>query len=211
LAAVVVFFSLLFASFMISSVSLPEVHGRKQPDATDRERQKRQFIGLDALKNALREQKDEGCGSLQKFEEWARTLQWHLFGPDYNHYDWWMFPIPERSNSYDMKFAVFEGEIAALKADEQYMRDYRRGLELLMASWGWDLYKSSPIQNPTASQIWNHWDIRLYKAGLSALAFREMEIFRSMEQFARSLISTGVQLEKKVKDLWNIRVTKSSS
>ncbi len=170
------------------------------------DRHVRQFVGLDEMKQSLRGKEGDGHGNLQKFEQWARDGNWLEFGPDKNHYDWWMFPIPEKSNTFDMKYAVFEKEIEELKRDSDYMRDYRRGLALLFASWGWDLKESKPLDVIQKGQGWNYWDIRLYKAALSARSFGEQQSYRSMEAFTRHLISAGVKIGNNVKDLWGIRV-----
>jgi hypothetical protein len=172
----------------------------------DLERHAKQFIGLEELKKNLRSKEGPGYGSLTKFEQWAREGNWAEFGPDKNHYDWWMFPIPEKSNSFDMKYAVFEKEIRELTADSEYMKDYRRGLSLLFQSWGWNLEESKCLEPLEKGQGWNYWDIRLYKAALSAKSFGELAFYTSMEQYALHLVKSGIKLDKKVKDLFGIRV-----
>lgn len=84
------------------------------------------FVGIARLKADQRRQPDE-------FERWAANGQWGRI--HHSHYDWWMFPIPAPSSD-GLKWTVYAGDIAELKADEAYVRDYLRGVALLMSSWG---------------------------------------------------------------------------
>ena len=60
-----------------------------------------QFVGLDTLKAAQREQ-------LAKFESAASRGRWKDIHHD--HYDWWMFPVDSPS-SHGLKWTVYAGDI----------------------------------------------------------------------------------------------------
>ncbi|KAL6067731.1 hypothetical protein QOT17_008627 [Balamuthia mandrillaris] len=97
---------------------------------------RKEFKGLPHLKAKQAEQ-------LQLFEEWAGNNDWRAF--HHNHFDWWMFPI-ELDSSYGYAYTVYAGDVAELQEDEAYMASYRRGVELLVRSWGWDIQKNEFIE-----------------------------------------------------------------
>jgi hypothetical protein len=101
-----------------------------------------EFAGLKALKAAHARQ-------IELFEAWAAAKEWAAFHS--NHYDWWTFPIDQPS-AYGFKWVVYEGDIARLIEDAEFMQTYRRGLELLAASWGWDLQAQGCISDPLPTQ-----------------------------------------------------------
>ena len=108
--------------------------------------QRPDFVGVEELKRLHREQ-------IELFEDWARSGQWELF--HLNHFDWWAFPINEES-SHGLRFTVYEEEISQLKEDPLFMENYRKGLALIAASWGWDIYRTEelPYQSLSYSQRW---------------------------------------------------------
>jgi hypothetical protein len=124
-----------------------------------------------------------------------------------------MFPIDEPS-SYGYAWTVYEGDIAELKKDREYIRGYLRGAELLTLSWGWDLNKREHILDPKPDQKWQHWPIRLYKASKSLNLFGFDAYFESMSLFARSLIFKGESMaygERDLGGLFKLRSKKSNS
>lgn len=149
------------------------------------------FVGLQRLKQKQREQ-------LEFFEDWASKEQWETFHG--SHYDWWMFPTDEPS-SYGFAYTVFEGDIAELKKDKNYIKNYLRGVELLALSWGWNLAKRQHIPNSGPNQKWQNWPIRLYKASRSLQIFGFEAEFESMSVYARELIQSGADMEYNGRDL----------
>ena len=147
------------------------------------------FVGIARLKAEQKRQ-------LADFERWAAQKSWARI--HHSHYDWWMFPIPAPSSD-GLKWTVYAGDIAELKADEAYQRDYLRGVELLMASWGWDLGAQDFLPDPHPDQRWQDWPVRLYKAAVSLQAFGFDAHFASVKKYALLLIERGVGME------WNRR------
>lgn len=143
-----------------------------------------EFVGIEELK---RKQKWQ----LDKFEEWAATGNWEMIHG--SHYDWWMFPISSPSK-FGFGWSVFEEEINELKKDENYIRNYLRGVELLALSWGWDAKKAGYIPDPTPSQCWHNWPIRLYKVARSLAIFGFNDYYQSMRKYAQDLIKQKVKM-----------------
>ena len=139
------------------------------------------FAGLEMLKQTHRSQIDE-------FEAWAVQNDWEKF--HYSHYDWWAFPIDQPS-AYGFKWVVYEGEIASLLRDASFMQRYKRGVELVAASWDWNLPARSFIANPQPGQSWHNWPIRLYKAAQSVRLFGLDDAFESLRAYAQYLINNG--------------------
>jgi len=59
------------------------------------------FIGYNKLKELMNNQ-------LIQFRNWSKTNNWKEFHD--SHYDWWTFPIPERS-SMGFQYSVYEDDI----------------------------------------------------------------------------------------------------
>ena len=153
-----------------------------------------EFAGLKALKVAHARQ-------IELFEAWAAAKDWAAFHS--NHYDWWAFPIDQPS-AYGFKWVVYEGEIAQLKDDAEFMQKFHLGLELLAASWGWDLQAQGCIPDPLPAQSWHNWPIRLYKAAYSARLFGENQAFESFKKYARLLKSAGESFVYNGRDLFQL-------
>lgn len=149
------------------------------------------FVGVAQLKASQRRQ-------LEDFERWAANGQWAQI--HHRHYDWWMFPIPAPSSD-GLKWTVYAGDIAELKADEAYVRDYLRGVALLMAAWGWDLGAQDFLPDPGPDQKWQDWPVRLYKAAVSVQAFGFDAPVASLKKYAPLLIGRGVGMEWNGKNL----------
>jgi len=124
-------------------------------------------------------------GNLTKFEQWASLGQWERFGQSHSHYDWWMFPIKEPGAHPDN--AVTDGDVQALQSDAEFMKNYRRGVELVALSWGWEINNCTWVPNPAPGQRWTRWGVRLAKIGISLLLFEETEYYESMKIFAKAL------------------------
>ena len=149
------------------------------------------FVGLERIKQAQ-------AGQLVEFEAWAAQNLWNCF--HLNHYDWWAFPINRRS-AYGLAWTVYEGEIDALKQDPRFLQSYLRGVQLVAASWGWDLDRAAPIPDPRPGQSWHHWPVRLFKAALSLQLFGYTEYFDSLKIYALDLIRQGEPMEYHRRDL----------
>lgn len=110
----------------------------------------------------------------------------------YAHYDWWMFPYGCHSGTYGDGYAIYQQEADVLKMDEKFIKRFLRGGELLMLSWGWNLYGGCYVQNPDPDQCWHNRPIRLYKCAKSLKLFDFKEEFASVRMFAMPLIELGL-------------------
>lgn len=149
------------------------------------------FIGFDELKKTHQAQ-------ITKFEQWATEDSWERFHS--SHYDWWVFPINHHS-SYGAKYVVYEGEVEALKGDAQFVERYKRGVELVSASWGWDLFLNAYFVQLKPGQSWHRWPVRLYKAALSVQLFGYHDLFDSLKLLAQDLMRKGEEMKYNSKDL----------
>jgi len=137
-----------------------------------------EFIGLEALKVAQANQ-------LKKLEEWVLNNDWQKF--QVSHFDWWMFPFSKPSQ-YGFAYTVYESEIQTLKQDPEFIKNYLRGVELVLLSWGWDLYKEEMVPEPALNQEWHNWPIRLYKCGMSLQEFGFETEFNSVRKYANIIL-----------------------
>jgi hypothetical protein len=142
------------------------------------------FRGIQAIKDMQRQ-------TLDMFQSAAARSAWMEIHD--HHYDWWMFPIDEPSR-LGVAWTVYEGDIAELKADPEYLRRYLLGVELLAAAWGWDLHQGRPLQAVQPGQCWQHWPIRLYKAAKSVKLFGYSAEFRSLQSLGQDLIRHGEKM-----------------
>lgn len=116
---------------------------------------------------------------LADFEQWAANDHWHLFSHQHSHYDWWVFPIDRPSQGQGTKYQMSKADIAALKQDVAFMRNYRRAVQLVVESWGWDLAHSVPCDHGA----WTGYGVRLGKMGQSLQLFGEEELFEKLRTF----------------------------
>ena len=149
------------------------------------------FAGIETIKTAQRDQ-------LALFETAASRGRWKDIHD--SHYDWWMFPIDSPSSDR-LKWSVYAGDIAALKQDPTFIRDYRRGVELLMEAWGWDLDNQEFLPDPAPVQKWQGHPVRLYKAAYSLWLFGDETQFASLRKYALTLIRRGEDFKWNGKDL----------
>ena len=140
------------------------------------------FAGLDGVKTQQRKQ-------LDRFERWAAKEDWGRFHG--SHYDWWMFPIDRDSGGQGAKWTVYAGDVEELKRDPDFVRDYLRGVELLMAAWGWDLSVVAPLPHPSPDQRWQRHPVRLFKAARSLRLFGFEAEFASLKGYAQILMDRG--------------------
>lgn len=144
----------------------------------------RSFVGIAELK---RKQAD----TLALFERRAAQGDWQAIHRD--HFDWWMFPIDETSQ-HGAAYVVYPGDIAELKQDPVYVRNYLRGVELLMLAWGWELAARRYVPQPQRGQAWSSWPIRLYKAARSLQLFGFADAFDSLKAFALDQLQRGASV-----------------
>lgn len=132
----------------------------------------------------------KNAAQLRTFEAYAAGGKWASFHHD--HYDWWAFPIDERS-SHGYAYTVFPAEVAALQARPEFMARIRRCAQLLALSWGWDLDASAPVPSPDVKhgQAWAHWPVRLYKAARCMQLFGLEAQFQSLRALALGLLKRG--------------------
>jgi len=149
------------------------------------------FVGIEKFKQTHNQQ-------IVKFEQWSLQDDWEQFHS--SHYDWWVFPVNRRS-SYGMKWVVYENEINQLKEDSSFLEQYRKGVELVSASWGWDVLNKTYILHPKPGQCWHHWPVRLYKAASSVRLFGYDELFESLKIYAHDLMRQGESISYNGKDL----------
>lgn len=152
---------------------------------------KEEFVGINQLKEKHKWQ-------LEKFENWAEEGEWINFHT--SHYDWWMFPI-KASSKYGYAYSVYQDEIDQLKSDKDFIKKYLRGVELLLLSWGWELYHEKFVDRFDVDQNWFNWPIRLHKCANSLEQFGFNNELSSVKKYAKYLINQGVSFEYNNKDL----------
>jgi hypothetical protein len=153
------------------------------------------FVGIQGMKDSLRKRNMAGDGDLNKFIAWAQAGDWKQFGPSYHHYDWWMFPIDRSSSGQGLKFTVYQQDIQALKADQEFLKDYRLGAILLIQSWGWDVKNKYNYAHPAPGQKWRNWDVRLGKLAHSLILFEQWELYDSLKAYVKQLTQNNISLE----------------
>ncbi len=99
---------------------------RKPPATSSKRNTHSDFVGIPGLKSKHELQ-------IRQFRRWARSKNWGEF--HHNHYDWWAFPIADRS-SHGTAYSVYDWEVDALKEDTEFMSNFKDGLKLLAESWG---------------------------------------------------------------------------
>jgi hypothetical protein len=139
-------------------------------------------IEADQIK--VKEIKAKQAEQLKSFVRWARAKQWKRIHNA--HYDWWMFPVERPSSGHGTKYAVSRAEVDALKADAEFMKNYRRGVALVVQAWGWDLAKNKAIRviDPkTTGQQWTGYGVRLAKMSDSLRLFGQMRLHKRLQLF----------------------------
>ena len=147
----------------------------------------------------LQKIKERHADQLQQFEDFARSGQWHLFRPEHSHYDWWAFPIIidfDNPSAKTREYAVTHEEIQELKKDPEYMTRYRRCIQLVVQSWGWDLEHDCAIPESERhpDQRWTGYGVRLGKMMKSIRFFEEKELFRKLQHFFEEKGRIGLTL-----------------
>jgi hypothetical protein len=152
------------------------------------------FVGIEQIKKDLRTRLASNDGDLEKFINWVETSDWKQFGPNYHHYDWWMFPI-DRGSSQGLRYTVFQEDIEQLKMDLSWLNNYRLGAILLIQSWGWDVKNKKNYIDLAPGQVWCNWGVRLGKLANSLILFEQWDLYDSLKSYVDHLIQSGVKLE----------------
>lgn len=125
--------------------------------------------------------KQKQAEQLTIFEKWAKAKDWQsIHGA---HYDWWMFPVDRPSAGHGDTYAVSRDDIESLKADATFMKNYKRGVAIVVEAWGWDLDKDKPISNPEKGQKWTGYGVRLAKMSDSLHLFGEADLHQKLRLF----------------------------
>ncbi len=83
------------------------------------------------------------ASQVEKFKKWVSSGDWESF--DYEHYDWWTFPIDKGSSQYGYMYDVTGEPLERLKKNESYLDSLRNAVILYAQSHGWDLMKREPL------------------------------------------------------------------
>jgi hypothetical protein len=128
---------------------------------------------------------------LREFEEWAASGQWDRFHSA--HYDWWMFPINRPSAGHGEDYNFSEAELESLRRDPEFMASYRRGVELVALSYGWDVQNGVAITGGSPAQCWRGYGVRLGKMADSLRLLQQDDYFANMQTFARQQVRGGLE------------------
>eukprot|EP01064_Diplonema_japonicum_P003693 TRINITY_DN1239_c0_g1_i2.p1 TRINITY_DN1239_c0_g1~~TRINITY_DN1239_c0_g1_i2.p1 ORF type:complete len:184 (+),score=41.90 TRINITY_DN1239_c0_g1_i2:68-619(+) len=144
----------------------------------------RRRAGISEMKAA--QMGNNGRNGLKTFREMAEKGQW---GRVHNgHFDWWMFPIEDGSQG---QYNVLEMDVKELQADQEYMKNYREAVALVVRAWGWDIDEASPVSPMVQGMGWTSWDVRLAKITRSLWLFEQADYLASIQKFARTLKPNG--------------------
>ena len=117
---------------------------------------------------------------LELFEKWEKANQWENINKA--HFDWWMFPIDRGSQGKGALYTMSKADIEELKKDTQFMENYRKGVVVVVRSWGWDLLQGKPVEGKTDAQIFTR-DVRLGKMANSLKLFGEKDYHDKLNIF----------------------------
>lgn len=136
------------------------------------------------------------------FTDWTKTKDWEKF--HFSHFDWWAFPIDEKSNTYGQQYAVPNEEIKILRQDKEFLERLDENLKNATTAYGWDLSLGSWI--PDAIRGKNQIpqslaQIRLYKMARSALIFGKCSHLKSLQKMYDNLTAFGWYNDSK-KGFW---------
>lgn len=144
------------------------------------------------------DQEQKGLGCLYKFRQWAEQGKWYQFDQFHNHYDWWMFPISNTTpNLQKFDYTVYSEDIKLLKADKEYIKNYREGVILVLTSWGWDVKAQTQLKHPDLKngQKWKGYTIRLQKLIRSLELFGQDDLLKSALKFEKDTLSISEKAE----------------
>eukprot|EP00659_Diplonema_papillatum_P015645 gene15645-23880_t len=99
-----------------------------------------------------------------------------------------MFPIDDGSRQ---EFNVFKEDVEELKADQEYLSNYRDAVRLALKAWGWDVDAAQMYQPQEKGMGWTNWDVRLAKICRSLWLFEQADYLDSVQKFARVIKPNG--------------------
>lgn len=119
-----------------------------------------------------------------KFRTWAKTRSWSSFHN--GHFDWWAFPYDRSSSGRGDKYKLTPSEVLSLKQNPAFIKEYREGVQLLLASWGYDVNKGSNGQlvDNGGKYAGGTRDIRIWKILKSLKLFGERDLFDRVNTYA---------------------------
>jgi len=123
---------------------------------------------------------------LKVFRKKAAKGRWDEIHHD--HFDWYMFPIEDGSQS---QYNVLEKDVEELKACAEWHDGYLEGVEFVAKAWGWDVKMGVSVEPLEDGMRWTNWDVRLAKIVRSLWIFGEKEYMESMQKFARMIAPKG--------------------
>lgn len=97
------------------------------------------------------------------FTKWTKASDWNKYHS--SHYDWWAFPILERSSRLQFTVPDLSVHYRALVANPLWPQAVFRNVSSLLLSWGWEGSTNTAISKPGDGQRWHNWPVRLYKMG----------------------------------------------
>jgi hypothetical protein len=116
---------------------------------------------------------------LAVFRKHANNNDWDEIHHD--HYDWFMFPIEDGSQS---QYNVLSDDVKELLNDETWHAGYKEAVILVAKAWGWDVEKQAPVEPKHENMGWTGWDVRLAKIIRSLWIFGQDDFKESMQKFA---------------------------
>lgn len=115
---------------------------------------------------------------------------------NYEDFDCWMFPTDKKDLIYYTTYQLSPQDIASLKKDPIFMKNYREGMILIARSWGWDLKTGKPIENPHKDQKWTKFsEGRLINMFKSLYLFDQADLIDQLEVFLKDDILSPRQRE----------------
>lgn len=120
--------------------AIPKAPRIKPPGITGRMTNMNPYIGDDNLV-------DKQASQVEKFQKWSSSGDWDSF--DYEHYDWWTFPIDKGSSQYGYMYDVTGEPLERLKKNKPYLDSLRAAAILYTQSHGWNLMDKEPALSPT--------------------------------------------------------------
>eukprot|EP01126_Amoeba_proteus_P012229 TRINITY_DN15026_c0_g1_i4.p1 TRINITY_DN15026_c0_g1~~TRINITY_DN15026_c0_g1_i4.p1 ORF type:complete len:380 (+),score=61.02 TRINITY_DN15026_c0_g1_i4:90-1229(+) len=139
-----------------------------------------------AWRASLTAMKRVQTSQLIKFRQYARKGNWVSF--QYDHYDWFMFPIEDGSRS---QYNVLEDDVKELCGDQEWLSNYLESIGWVAKSWAWDIQRAQPVLDRQPGMEWDNWDVRLAKIIRSLWLFDQGKYMKSMQQFARTIAPNG--------------------
>ena len=112
------------------------------------------------------------------------------------------FSVDEIS-SQEAAYQLTKDAFTELWHDDQFIRDLRRGVRLMVASWGWvrtstdrsreissslkDIEHKRLFSKRHKNQKWSYWPVRLYKAGKCMWLFEQDDYYESLKVYAHRI------------------------